>query len=1217
MTLLTSILGGSSGGGSPTLIGEYKPIITGNTRQLGIANTANANTIVESSGGIWVRAGQVYPQTTYPELFARLGFVNTAIGLTRTVSNHPLGATFTGSFTGSVAYSPDDDLYLFPMSSNGGNVIVSNSSMQQFLYKQVGGGNTVVYYQTVYGGAPGAKRFLITSNGGTYTFYGTNSTVSGPVATTSNMTNIIFGAANTAGNTTVVCWYPGVYSNGYITVSTDSGASWSNINTNATYVNQVAYGNGIYILQSYPGWVETSTNALKWTGLQKYTNVYQYITHSASYNHYYGGYNHHTNIPVGTITDGQNFMPRVYINSFKALGNTFVAAALDPAYGYLTHYSPGTTGYGLPTNYTSASGNNFPSAIYTSTDARTWEYRSYPFTTAVNSQNHSNVIGDSRITAVGGPAPGSGSSANNIFAAKTWWNYYATSAQHGHFCDHWDHDGHHCAHDVTSYSVTASSVPYNRIYNATPANTSNISANLYQYGANAHSSDDSYFIRAIAYGNSQNGSQQYVYTTSGGTISSSTDGMTWSQRVTGLANTNGIAYGRANSLNTYMVVGNSGLIITSNDVANWTTRTTAYSLDANGWIDVAYGNGTFVLIGNTGNLAISNDGVTFSGVNSTATITGAAYGNSKFVISMASGVMKYSIDGVFWKNTGSTGQTVDLQAVATDNTKFVYVGLSGKTGYASNLDASWTNGTITSSNNFFSVYYGNGTWLMGGANGSIFTSTDGITWTYRTSGTSNTILSVYYANNTYLYGGDNVLATSTDAVTWAVRNANATGALRISSLAYGNGVFVYGSQGFYGTSTDGVTWVTAAAGSRDAANANVANTLYTGQINDIVYSTSNNVFVAVGSGGYIATSPNGSSWAVQNSRTGESLTGLTYGNSRFLSVGTSGTAKISPNGILWSGQASNGNIYGIAFYSNTNVNTFIIVGSTSSVLPGANSFVPTTTYTLETSTDGVYWSTKQMKTTIPAQKVAATNTTAAIMEFCNDNQLLGNPTPGYYYANSQRISISYTGDTWSGLGLPANTWNHLTFANGQFFATGVYGLVANSTDGLFWTTTNVGSQFSTTSSNTSANVPAAYTGGIGIVWTNSFGALKYHTPTAMYILPFKQGGIHFTSKDLITWTPRYTMLFSTAMYNNYLTDGPLVITSLDTRNLTYTLNANSYIAATYNVASEFYVPNITALGGAYSSSPSGQVVGPDFGYPKPQSQTFEAAEIVWYVKAKT
>jgi hypothetical protein len=56
----------------------------------------------------------------------------------------------------------------------------------------------------------------------------------------------------------------------------------------------------------------------------------------------------------------------------------------------------------------------------------------------------------------------------------------------------------------------------------------------------------------------------------------------------------------------------------------------------------------------------------------------------------------------------------------------------------------------------------------------------------------------------------------------------------------------------------------------------------------------NGLFVAVGDGGTILTSPNGVSWTEQASGTSNSLYGVAYGNGTFVAVGKDGTILTSP-----------------------------------------------------------------------------------------------------------------------------------------------------------------------------------------------------------------------------------------------------------------------------------------------------------------------------------
>jgi len=110
----------------------------------------------------------------------------------------------------------------------------------------------------------------------------------------------------------------------------------------------------------------------------------------------------------------------------------------------------------------------------------------------------------------------------------------------------------------------------------------------------------------------------------------------------------------------------------------------------------------------------------------------------------------------------------------------------------------------------FSVAYGNGVWVAGGAGGALRTSTnDGVTWNTQTSNFTTTICSVAYGNGVWVAGGlGGTLRTSTDAVTWNTQTSNTTAT--IFSVAYDNGIWVAGgSGGTLRTSTERVFNITA------------------------------------------------------------------------------------------------------------------------------------------------------------------------------------------------------------------------------------------------------------------------------------------------------------------------------------------------------------------------------------------------------------------------
>jgi hypothetical protein len=128
--------------------------------------------------------------------------------------------------------------------------------------------------------------------------------------------------------------------------------------------------------------------------------------------------------------------------------------------------------------------------------------------------------------------------------------------------------------------------------------------------------------RGVVYGNGV-----FVAVGAAGSVQSSTDGTTWTNRTT--ANTSlqaGVVYDNG----VFVSVGTSGAIQTSTDGTTWTNRTTA---NTNNQLGVAYGNGVFVSVGTGGAIQTSTDGTTWTNRNSIITIDSdaVAYGNGIFV----------------------------------------------------------------------------------------------------------------------------------------------------------------------------------------------------------------------------------------------------------------------------------------------------------------------------------------------------------------------------------------------------------------------------------------------------------------------------------------------------------------------------------------------------------------------------------------------------------
>ena len=99
--------------------------------------------------------------------------------------------------------------------------------------------------------------------------------------------------------------------------------------------------------------------------------------------------------------------------------------------------------------------------------------------------------------------------------------------------------------------------------------------------------------------------------------------------------------------------------------------------------------------------------------------------------------------------------------------------------------------------------YLNEKFIAVGKNGSLLTSTDGITWDNKTSGISTDLKEISYGNGVYVaVGNDGTIISSTDTETWTSRDG-ASG--NLWAIDFGNGTFLTGGNDIY-RSYDGITW---------------------------------------------------------------------------------------------------------------------------------------------------------------------------------------------------------------------------------------------------------------------------------------------------------------------------------------------------------------------------------------------------------------------------
>jgi hypothetical protein len=269
-----------------------------------------------------------------------------------------------------------------------------------------------------------------------------------------------------------------------------------------------------------------------------------------------------------------------------------------------------------------------------------------------------------------------------------------------------------------------------------------------------------------------------------------------------------------------------------------------------------------------------------------------------------------------------------LTGVTYGNGTYLIVGYSGNV-WTSQDGYSWTDRTIAASAIPVYATFGNGV-FVNSANG-ISSSTDGIHWSSDTGGYGESYFNpegAAFLNGEYfVFGTTEYVAYSMDGYAWAgYNNRYGPAGPILYGMAYGNGMYV-------AVCSSGIIW----------ANTFVPQTAFPHGINGVDPSLrtsgvasdllgvayGNSTFVVIGTGGTILTSPDGITWTQQTSGTANTLNAIAFGNGMFVTVGVGGTILTSPDGVIWTSKAgvTTNLLRGIAFTNNK----FIAVGAAGTV----------------------------------------------------------------------------------------------------------------------------------------------------------------------------------------------------------------------------------------------------------------------------------------------
>jgi hypothetical protein len=372
----------------------------------------------------------------------------------------------------------------------------------------------------------------------------------------------------------------------------------------------------------------------------------------------------------------------------------------------------------------------------------------------------------------------------------------------------------------------------------------------------------------------------------------------------------------------FLAAGTGSRVLTSTNGVNWRLAAT---LPTTQIIGVGSDGLQWVAVGNNGALFTSMDTINWAQRNpSTPTnLRSVVKVNNAWIACGDNGTIITSPDGAAW-TVRPTGVTQALYAVASIAGRYVAVGQGG-TLLTSPDSIAWTRVPLTGvTGDFYAVAYFGDQFVAAGASGNIFSSPDGTTWTRRAN-TANTNALRGVAFN----GAQYVFVTDTDRVVVTpdlLMFTNITiPAYNITAprfaVTHGAGLFVtVGNGGEISSSPDGVTWTQRGSSGARWANYRVAFL--------------NTQWVAVGTNGGLLTSPDGTTWTRQATPRGNTLYGCAYGSGRYVVTGENGTIFFSTDGVTWT-LAASGTTQPLNAVAFTN-GRFVAVGNNGVVLTSTN-----------------------------------------------------------------------------------------------------------------------------------------------------------------------------------------------------------------------------------------------------------------------------------------
>ncbi|WP_052415696.1 chitobiase/beta-hexosaminidase C-terminal domain-containing protein [Paenibacillus graminis] len=621
------------------------------------------------------------------------------------------------------------------------------------------------------------------------------------------------------------------------------------------------------------------------------------------------------------------------------------------------------------------------------------------------------------------------------------------------------------------------------------------------------------------------------------------------------------------------------------------TTTSYSSLPSNAMSAMAYGNNVYIAVGYYGAIVKSADAETWVNVKTKAdinytgvtapgsfTFNGAAYGNGLFVVTGSEGVILTSPDGNTWtqRSSGVTTGIWSTEFLTFNGSSAFYATTQGKL-LTSPDGISWTPIVPTgvdSSLTLTKVTVGNGgtRLAVGGANGRIYSTTNGTAWTSAQPSTDEgqsigTNMLTWMNDRYYISDPRAYIWTSTDLSTFTLlgppfkQNASQHNNQMFNGFYDGTKYYMFGYEspnyGAVYTSANGTTWTMQPFKNYFVTqNARFLNGKYFRLGNEGMLVSSDGadwrykwggVFTEIvhGSGSqYVAVGKTGGDGAIWNStdladwnqvtlstRT-TGFTAAAYGNNTYVAAGetnqTTTALATSPDGSTWTLRSS--------INDSTSI-TDIAFGNGKFVAVGSGAGGPK----IKTSADGIAWH----EPTLPAQSIDAVYSIA----YTNNQFIaLGYGYSDEGYLNAASIWTSPDGESWSNRSgtYPNQTdgFNNLLYDGSKYVLTGydssTYEVFSRSSDDLItWSSPTLTGTYTNFSSSAmlgqkgnnlymlvydSSNNPVVYyTADHGSTWQNAGVDMSSIDPNLIYSLMEANGRVILSGNSQLVMTTTGTM----------------------------------------------------------------------------------------------